>query len=86
MMSLMMPIVFFCILVLLYPVASLVLSISTWLFKQRVSRRNVPGDAIDEMIDKKTDELKEVMFNILVFLIFFIISPFVLFYLMRLIN
>lgn len=81
MISLIVPILFFGILVLLYPAASLVLSISAWLLKQWEDKRNIKDETVERRIDKKRDELKDLMFIILVFLTFFFISPLALFYL-----
>lgn len=65
---------FFFILVLFYPAVSLVLCVSAWLLKQwSGDKKNV------EIIDKKTDSLKELVFIISVFFIFFIVAPFVVF-------
>ena len=81
MISLLVPIVFFSILVLIYSLASMMLSISAWTLKQWQDKRHNEGQARGQMIDKKTDDLKEIVFNVLVFLIFFFVSPFVVFYL-----
>ena len=86
MVSLIVPIVFFYILVLTYSLASMLLSVSGWILKQWQGERNSKGKAMGEMTDKRTDDLKEVMFNILVFIIFFFVSPFVVFYLVGVIN
>jgi hypothetical protein len=59
------------------------LSTTAWIFKKWPGKRNVKGKAMGAIIDKKTDEIKDVMFNVLVFLIFFFVSPFVVFYLLR---
>jgi len=83
MISLIVPILFFFILVLLYPAVSLVLSISAWLLKQWEGKRNIKDETVEKRIDKKRDDLKDLMFIILVFLTFFFISPLALFYLME---
>ena len=86
MVSLIAPIVFFYILVLTYPLVSMLLSVSGWILKQWQGKRNIKGKTKGEMTDKRTDDLKEVMFNILVFIIFFFVSPFVVFYMVGVIN
>jgi len=86
MVSLILPIVFFYLLVLTYSIASMLLSVSGWILKQWQGKRNIEGKAMGEMADKRTDDLKEVMFNILVFIIFFFVSPFVVFYMVGVIN
>lgn len=83
MISLILPVVFFCILVLIYPIASMTLSISAWIWKQWEGKHDIKGKITAEMIDNKTDEIKDVMFNVLVYLIFFLVSPFAVFYLLR---
>ena len=86
MISLIMPVVFFSILVLIYPVASMMLSVSGWILKQWYGKRNIKRNTIGEMIDKKTDDLKDVMFKILAFLLFFFVSPFMAFYMLGVIH
>ena len=81
MISLIVPIVFFGILVLLYFAVSLVLTTSAWLLKRWEGKRPFADETFEKRIDKKTDELQELMFIILVFLTFFFISPFATFYL-----
>ena len=83
MISLIVPILFFGILVLLYLAVSLLLTTSVWLLKQWVNKRNISDKTVAKRIDQKTDELQELMFIILVFLTFFFISPLATFYLMR---
>jgi len=76
-------IVFFFILVLFYPAASLVLSVSAWVLKRRTEKRNIKDKKIGEIIDKKTDRLKELVFIISVFLIFFFAAPLAVFYIIN---
>jgi hypothetical protein len=72
-------IVFFFILVLFYPAASMVLSVSAWVLKRRKKKRNTMDKKFVEIIDKKTDHLKELVFKISVFIIFFFAAPLALF-------
>lgn len=75
-------IIFFFILVVLYPAATLVLSLSGWLLKKRAVRQaKLAGDVI-EAIDQRTDRLKTLAFNIVVILVLFCITPFVVLYFM----
>lgn len=83
MISLIVPILFFGILVLLYLAVSLLLTTSVWLLKQWENKRNISDKTVTKRIDQKTDELQELMFIILVYLTFFFISPLATFYLMR---
>ena len=76
-------IVFFFILVLFYPAASLVLSVSAWVLKRRKGKRNIMDKKIGEIIDKKTDKLKELVFMVSVFYIFFFVAPFAAFYIIN---
>ena len=77
-------IVFFFILVLFYPAFSLVLSVSACLLKRRAEKRNIKEIKIAEIIDKKTDKLKESVFIISVFFILFFAAPLAAFYIINL--
>jgi hypothetical protein len=83
MVSLIVPVVFFGILVLIYPLASMLLSVTGWARKQWASKHDIKGESAAKMIDHKTDQIKDVMFNILAFIIFFFVSPFVVLLLVR---
>jgi hypothetical protein len=72
-------IVFFFILVLFYPAASMVLSVSAWVLKRREEKRNTTDKKIGEIIDKKTDKLKELVFKVSLFIIFFFAAPLAVF-------
>ena len=76
-------IVFFFILILFYPSFSLVLSLSACLLKRRAEKRNINirDKKSGEIIDKKTDKLKELVFIVSVFFIFFFAAPLAAFYL-----
>ena len=76
-------IVFFFILVLCYPAASLVLSVSAWVLKRQKEKRNIKDKKIGEIIDKKTDKLKELVFIVSVFFIFFFVAPLAAFYIIN---
>ena len=76
-------IVFFFILVLFYPAVSLVLSVSACLLKPWAEKRNIKEIKIAEIIDKKTDKLKELLFMISVFFIFFFAAPLAAFYIIN---
>ena len=76
-------IVFFFILVLFYPAASLVLSVSAWRMKRRKEKRNITDKKNGEIIDKKTDHLKELVFKISAFIIFFFAAPLAAFYIIN---
>jgi len=69
-------IVFFFILVLFYPAASLVLSVAVWVLKRRAGEKNITDKKLGEIIDKKTDKLKELVFMVSVLFIFFFRSSF----------
>ena len=76
-------IVFFFILVLFYPAASLVLSVSAWVLKRRAGGKNITDKKLGEIIDKKTDKLKELVFMVSVFFIFFFAAPLAAFYIIN---
>ena len=75
--------VFFFILVLFYPAASLVLSVSAWVLKRRTGETMITDKNFAETIDQKTDRLKEVVFKILIFIVFFFAAPFAVFYIIH---
>jgi hypothetical protein len=76
-------IVFFFILVLFYPAASLALSVSAWALKRRAGEKRITDKNFSETIDQKTDRLKEVVFKISVFIIFFFAAPLAVFYIIN---
>ncbi|MEA1949482.1 MAG: hypothetical protein U9N83_19560 [Thermodesulfobacteriota bacterium] len=76
-------IVFFFILVLFYPAASLVLFASAWVLKRRKEKRTIKDKKIRGIIDKKTDKLKELVFIVSVFFIFFFVAPLAAFYIIN---
>jgi hypothetical protein len=76
-------IIFFFILVLFYPAVSLVLSVSAWVLKRRAGEKNIMDKKLGEIIDKKTDKLKDLVFIISVFFIFFFVAPFAVFYIIN---
>ncbi|RZB36601.1 MAG: hypothetical protein SRB2_02097 [Desulfobacteraceae bacterium Eth-SRB2] len=76
-------IVFFFILVLFYPAVSLVLSVSAWVLKRRAGGKNITDKKLGEIIDKKIDKLKDLVFIISVFFIFFFVAPFAVFYIIN---
>mgnify|MGYP001143364326 CR=1 FL=1 len=76
-------IVFFFILVLFYPAASLVLSVTGWMRKRRTQKRNIEDKTIGETIDKKTDKLKELVFIGSFFFILFFAAPLAVFYIIN---
>jgi hypothetical protein len=57
-----------------------VLSLSVWVLKRLVEKRNIEDKQIREIIDKKTDKLKELAFIGSVFFIFFFAAPLAAFY------
>jgi len=76
-------IIFFFILVLFYPAVSLVLSVSAWVLKRRAGGKNITDKKLGEIIDKKTDRLKDLVFIVSVFFIFFFAAPFAAFYIIN---
>jgi hypothetical protein len=76
-------ILFFFILVLFYPAVSLVLSVSAWVLKRRAGEKNITDKKLGEIIDKKTDKLKELVFMVSVFFIFFFAAPLAAFYIIN---
>ncbi len=74
--------IFFFILVVLYSAVTLILSLYGWLLKKRASRRSQPAEVLFETIDRQTDRLKTLFFNIALILALFGITPFVLLYFM----
>ena len=86
MISLIVPFVFFFILVLFYPLACFVLSLSVWLIKRQEKKRNIKEAIVGQVIDGKIDELKQLLFIISIFLIFFFVTPFAVFYIIGLFS
>ena len=74
--------IFFFILVVLYSAVTLILSLYGWLLKKRASRRSQPAEVLFKTIDRQTDRLKTLFFNIALILALFVITPFVLLYFM----
>jgi len=68
---------------LFYPAVSLVLSVSAWVLKRRAGKKNITDKKLGEIIDKKTDKLKELVFIVSVFFIFFFAAPFAAFYIIN---
>jgi hypothetical protein len=71
--------VFFGILVLLYPIVILVSSVSLWVLEKCAVERH--GRALAQ----KMDDVKDVVFVVMTVLIFFIVSPLAVFFLLDLI-
>lgn len=79
MISLIVPMVFFGILVLLYPMAILLSSVSLRGLAKCAGMRN------HRTVVEKIDDLKEFLFVVMAVLIFFIVSPLAVFFLLDLI-
>ena len=80
MISLIIVITFFFILIVFYPTVSFVLSISGCLLKRFAGELIYKNEKIGEIVEKKTDELKNFVFIISVFLVFFFVTPLTVFY------
>jgi hypothetical protein len=68
---------FFAVMALVYPAATLVLTILVWLRKRR-SMQDGDRRALLERIDKSTDRLKDQLFIISMVLAFFVVAPFMI--------
>lgn len=80
MISLSIIIAFFLILAMVYPLILIMVSIAGRYEKRRLELRGGgwnKGDMDD--VDQRTDRLKEIFFNLSVFIIFFIVAPVVVF-------
>lgn len=82
MVSLIVVLTFFWMVLIFYPAMVLVVSVGAWLMKKFGKKA---GDEASEIrrcrqIDLKKDRLKEILFTISVVLIFFVASPFAVFY------
>ncbi len=75
-------IIFFFILVIVYAMVTIVLSAHGWLCKYRAARRGVSACDALHAIDARTDRLKSKAFTIVVVLVLFCVTPFVILYFM----
>ena len=75
-------IIFFFILVIVYAMVTIVLSAHGWLCKYRAARHGVSAYDALQAIDARTDRLKSKAFTIVVVLVLFCVTPFVILYFM----
>lgn len=75
-------IVFFFILVMVYTVVTIAISAHGWLCKHWTARRQISASDALHAIDARTDRLKSQAFTIVVVLVLFCVTPFVILYLM----
>lgn len=68
-------VIFFVLLLLIYPAATSVLALLTWLRKRRVMQAEDRRELL-ERIDESTDKLKDQLFIISIVVTFFVIAPF----------
>jgi len=67
-------VIFFTVLAVIYPAATTVLALLTWLRKRRIQAED--RRELLERIDKSTDKLKDQLFIISIVVTFFVIAPF----------
>lgn len=68
-------VIFFFVLVIIYPVTVGLLVLTGWIKKRRVLR-NDPGGTRADLIDEGTDRMKNRLFIISIIIAFFVIAPF----------
>jgi len=68
-------IIFFAVLLVIYPAATIVLALLTWLRKRRAMQAEDSRELL-ERIDESTDRLKDQMFIICIVVTCFVIAPF----------
>jgi len=66
---------FFLALLLIYPAAAAVLSLTAWLRKRRAMQAD-SRDLVVHALDEQTDKLKNMLFLICIIISFFVIAPF----------
>ena len=76
--ALMTVVLFFFVLLVIYPAAAVAVALYSWV-KKRQAIRNDTGGTIIAQIDETTDMLKNRWFIISVVLAFFVIAPFLVF-------
>lgn len=67
-------VIFFTVLAVIYPAATTVLALLTWLRKRRIQAED--RRELLEQIDESTDKLKDQLFIISIVVTFFVIAPF----------
>jgi hypothetical protein len=68
-------VIFFAVLAVIYPAATTLLAILTWLRKRRAMQAEDRRELL-ERIDESTDKLKDQLFIISIVVAFFVIAPF----------
>ena len=68
-------VIFFVVLVAIYPAATTVLALLTW-FRKRLAMKAENRLELLERIDESTDKLKDQLFIIITVVTFFVIAPF----------
>jgi len=74
-------VIFLFLLVFFYPLVCFFLAVSAWLQKRWAIKGDVSDEKLAAIIDAKTDRQKELAFVISVVLIFFVLAPFLVFWL-----
>ena len=68
-------VIFFAVLTMIYPAATTVLALLTWLRKRRTMQAEGRRELL-ERIDESADKLKDQLFIISIVMAFFVIAPF----------
>ena len=71
-------VIFLMVLVVIYPVATVILTLLTWFRKRRAMQAKNRRELL-EQINESTDKLKDQMFIISIVVTFFVIAPFLAF-------